>query len=83
VVATHGSVLAVIGLTAGIPLGLLTGRLLWRAVADFTPLAYQPPLAVWALLAIGPATVATTVLLAMWPGHSAARLRPAQVLRTE
>jgi hypothetical protein len=83
VVVTHGGVHAAIGLAAGIPLGLLAGRLLWRAVADFTPLAYQPPLALWALLAIGPATLLTAVALAAWPGHRAARLRPAQVLRAE
>jgi hypothetical protein len=83
VVVTHAGVHAVIGLAAGIPLGLVAGRLLWRAVADFTPLAYQPPLAVWVLLAIGPATLLTAAGLAMWPGHRAARLRPAQVLRAE
>jgi hypothetical protein len=83
VVVIHGSVHAVIGLATGIPLGLVAGRLLWRVVADFTPLAYQPPLAFWALLAIGPATLLTAVLLALWPGHRAARLRPAQVLRAE
>ena len=83
VVVTHGSVHAVIGLAAGIPLGIVVGRLLWQAVADFTPLSYQAPLAVWPLVLIGPGTLLIAVLLAMWPGHRAARLRPAQVLRTE
>jgi ABC-type lipoprotein release transport system permease subunit len=83
VVLTHGGVHAVIGLAAGIPLGIVAGRLLWRVVAGFTPLAYQPPLAVWPLALIGPATLLAALLLAMWPGHRAARLRPAQVLRTE
>lgn len=83
VVVTHGGVHAVIGLAAGIPLGIVTGRLLWRVVAGFTPLAYVPPLAVWALALIGPATVVIAIMLAMWPGHRAARLRPAQVLRSE
>ncbi len=83
VVVTHGSVHAIIGLSAGIPLGIVTGRLLWRVVAGFTPLAYVPPLAVWALALIGPATLLAAVVLAIWPGHRAARLRPAQVLRSE
>jgi hypothetical protein len=83
VVVTQGGVHATIGLAVGIPLGIAGGRLLWRVVADFTPLAYQPPIAVWALGLIGPVTLLVAVLLAMWPGHRAARLRPAQVLRTE
>jgi hypothetical protein len=83
VVVTHGSVHAIIGLAAGIPLGIVAGRLLWRVVAGFTPLAYVPPLAVWALALIGPATLLAAVMLAIWPGHRAAGLRPAQVLRSE
>jgi len=83
VVVTHGSVLAVIGLAAGIPLGLLVGRGVWHVVAGFIPLAYQPPLAVWALVLIGPLTVLTANLLALWPGRRAAGLRPAQVLHAE
>src|SRR6266487_2088847 len=54
VVATQASVLAVIGLVFGVPLGVALGRSIWRVVAGFTPLAYHPPLAVWALLLIGP-----------------------------
>jgi hypothetical protein len=73
VVVTDGSVLAVISL-AGIPLGVVIGRSLWRVVAEFTPLAYHPPLALLALL-VGPVTVLAANLLAVWPGHRAARLR--------
>ncbi len=73
-VVTDGSVLAVISL-AGIPLGVVIGRSLWRVVAEFTPLAYHPPLALLALLLVGPVTVLAANLLAVWPGHRAARLR--------
>jgi FtsX-like permease family len=83
VVVTHGSVLAVIGLAVGIPFGIVLGRGLWQVVAQFTPLAYRSPLAVAALLLIAPVTVLTANLLAVWPGHRAARLRTAQVLHTE
>jgi ABC-type lipoprotein release transport system permease subunit len=83
VVVTHGSALAVIGLVIGMPLGVVVGRDIWRVVAGFTPLDYQPPLAVLALLLIGPATVLAANLLAAWPGRRAARLRPAQVLHAE
>jgi hypothetical protein len=83
VVVTHGSVLGGIGLAVGVPLGIVLGRGLWRAVAEFTPLAYRPPLAILALLLIGPVTVLAANLLAVWPGQRAVGLRPAQVLHTE
>ena len=82
-VVTHGSVLAGIGLAVGVPLGIVLGRGLWRVVAEFTPLAYRPPLAILVLLLIGPVTVLAANLLAVWPGQRAAGLRPAQVLHTE
>jgi ABC-type antimicrobial peptide transport system permease subunit len=83
VVATQASVLAMIGLVFGIPLGLALGRNIWRVIAGFTPLAYHPPLAVWALLLIGPIALLAANMLAAWPAHHAARLRTGQELRTE
>jgi ABC-type antimicrobial peptide transport system permease subunit len=83
VILTQASVLALIGLAFGVPLGLVLGRSLWRAVAASTPLAYHPPLAVWTLLLIAPAVLLAANLLAAWPGHRAARLRSGQILRAE
>jgi hypothetical protein len=83
VVVTQATLLAVVGLAAGIPLGLAVGRAVWQVVANLTPLAYQPPLAPWALALIAPAALLAANLLALWPGRRAARLRPGQVLRTE
>ena len=40
VIGTQASLLAVIGLAFGIPLGLALGRTLWHAAANMTPLAY-------------------------------------------
>jgi len=83
VVATQASVLAIIGLVVGVPLGLALGRTIWRVVADGTPVAYHPPLAIWALLLIGPLTLLAANLLAVWPGQRAATLSSAQILRAE
>ncbi|MEN3357590.1 MAG: putative transport system permease protein [Mycobacteriales bacterium] len=83
VVITQASLLALIGLAFGVPLGLALGRLLWRVVADYTPLQYVPPAAVWALLLVGPLALLVANLLAAWPGHQAARLRIGHVLRAE
>ena len=82
-VATQATVLALVGLLFGIPLGLALGRFLWKAVAGFTPLAYNPPLAVWTLVLIAPAALLMVNILAVWPQWLAARLRADQILRTE
>jgi hypothetical protein len=83
VIVTQASLLAAIGLAFGIPLGLALGRVLWRAAADMTPLAYQPPLAALALLLIVPLALLAAGLLAVWPARRAARLHAGQILRTE
>ena len=83
VVVTQASVLAVIGLLFGIPIGLAVGRSVWRVVADDTPIAYVPPMAVLALLLIVPGALLLANLLAAWPGRRAARLRVAHILRAE
>jgi len=83
VVVTQATVLAVIGLAFGVPLGLAIGRSVWRAVADYTPIQYVPPMSVWALLLVGPAALVLANALAAWPGHRAARLRIAHILRAE
>ena len=83
VIVTQATLLAVIGLAFGIPLGIALGRTLWRAAADMTPLAYHPPVALWALALIGPVALVAANLLAAWPARRAARLRTAHILRTE
>jgi hypothetical protein len=83
VVGTQATLLAIIGLAFGIPLGLVLGRVLWHAAANMTPLAYQPPLAALVLLLIVPVALVAANLLAAWPARRAARLRTGQILRTE
>jgi FtsX-like permease family protein len=83
IVGTQATLLAVIGLIFGIPLGLALGRVLWHAAANTMPLAYVPPLAVLALLLVIPVALLAANLLAAWPARRAARLRTGQILRTE
>jgi len=83
VVVTQASVLAVIGLIFGVPLGLALGRSVWRVAADYTPLYYVAPVALWALLLVAPAALVVSNLLAAWPGRRAGRLRIANILRSE
>jgi hypothetical protein len=83
VVVTQASLLAGVGLLFGVPLGLAVGRTVWRLVADYTPVFYVPPVAVLALLLVGPLAVLAANVLAAWPGRRVGRSRIAHVLRTE
>jgi hypothetical protein len=83
IVQTQAAVLAATGLLLGVPLGVATGRTVWRVVAGYTPLQYAAPTGMLSLLLVGPLTVLAAFLLAAWPGRQAARLRIAQVLRAE
>ena len=83
VIGTQATLLALIGLAFGIPLGIALGRVLWHAAADITPLAYSPPWAALALLLIVPVALLAANLLAAWPARRAARLHAGQILHTE
>ena len=83
VVLTQATVVAAIGLIFGVPLGLAVGRTVWRAVADYTPIQYVPPMAVWVLILVVPSALLIASALAAWPGQRAARLRVANILRAE
>ena len=83
VVVTQASVIALVGLAFGIPLGIALGRAAWRAVADYTPLQFAAPAAALASLVVVPLALLLANLLAAWPGHQAARPRVAEVLRAE
>lgn len=82
-VAWQASALATVALLAGLPLGVMAGRLGWHLFSDrlgVVPDAVVPVLAV--LLAV-PATVLIANLLAVIPGRIASRLKPSSVLRSE
>jgi hypothetical protein len=83
VIFTQATLLAVVGLAFGVPLGVALGRTVWRAATGMVPLAYHTPAALWALALIAPVALVVANLLAGWPGRRAARLNTGQVLRTE
>ncbi|GES22881.1 hypothetical protein Aple_057800 [Acrocarpospora pleiomorpha] len=83
IVLTQATVLALVGLIAGVPLGLALGRVLWRTVAESAPMLYAPPTPVGTLLLIAPAALLAAAALAVWPARTAARIRVANVLRAE
>ena len=67
----------------GIPAGILCGRLAWRVFADQLGIvpATVVPLATLGVLV--PAALALALAIAAVPGESAARARPAEILRSE
>ena len=83
VVTTQASLLAVIGLVFGVPLGIALGPGHLARGGGFTPLAYHPPLALLALLLVGPVALLAANALAAWPQHRAAQVHSAHVLRSE
>ncbi len=82
-IAWQATLLAATGLVVGVPLGIAFGRVIWRWLADSFPVVYVPPLALVAVLLVVPVALAVANLLAAGPARSAARLRPAEILRTE
>ena len=79
----QATLLALVGIIVGVPLGIAAGRFAWRWLADDFPLAYVPPLAIAAVAAVAVIAVALANLLAAGPAHVATRIRPAETLRTE
>jgi ABC-type lipoprotein release transport system permease subunit len=82
-IAWFATTVAVIGLLIGIPLGIATGRLVWRWIADRTPLLYVAPLATVALVVLVPGVLLLANALAALPARRAARVDAAEVLRSE
>jgi ABC-type antimicrobial peptide transport system permease subunit len=79
----QATLLTIVGLVVGIPLGIVCGRLVWRWLADSFPVAYVPPLALVAIVVVIPIAIVLASVLAAPPAHAATRIRPAQALRTE
>jgi hypothetical protein len=70
-------------LLVGLPLGILAGRQAWAAFAAAAGIAPAPDIPLALILLTIPATLLIALLISVWPGWRAARLRPAAVLWTE
>ncbi|HSS89641.1 MAG TPA: ABC transporter permease [Streptosporangiaceae bacterium] len=83
IVGWQATVVALIGIVAGVPLGIAAGKIAWRLFATNFGVVPVPvvPAAVLAVLACGVLVAANA--LAAAPAWLAARSRPAQLLRAE
>jgi hypothetical protein len=81
--AWQASTLAVTALLVGIPLGLLAGRLAWRAFANQLGVVFEARIPWIPIVVLVPAALVLANLVAAVPARAAARTRPATVLRSE
>ena len=83
VVEWQAAALAIAALLLGVPLGVLAGRWAWALFAGAAGVSPVVTVPVPLVLLTIPVTVALALLIAAWPGRSAARVRPAAALRAE
>jgi hypothetical protein len=82
-VSWQASALIVAALCLGIPAGILCGRVAWRIFAAQLGILPTVVVPLVALAVLIPAGLALAVAVAAVPGESAARARPADILRSE
>ena len=82
-VAWQATVVAVVGLIVGIPLGIALGRFLWDAFAHQLSAVVDPTVAIVPLVLVALGTIVLANLVAAFPGRLAARTPTALVLRAE
>ena len=79
----QATTLAAIGVVVGVPLGVVVGSLVWRAVADGLGIDASPSIPVLAVAATAVGAVVLARAVAWWPARAAGRVRPAVALRSE
>ncbi len=82
-VAWQATVIGVVAVAIGLPIGVLVGRQVWRLVTNSLSFVYRGPFASAPLLIAVPAVLISMALLAVWPARLTARVRTAEVLRSE
>lgn len=83
VVAIQAGVTVVAGLIVGMPFGVAIGRRTWKLIAAGLGVPDRPVVPLTACLATVAAALIIANVMAALPAWAAARLRPAEILRTE
>lgn len=82
-VVANASVIAVVGLTVGLPLGVVLGRWLWVLFARQLAVVPEPSVPIVVLLAVAAGVLLLSNLVATVPAALASRTRTADVLRRD
>ncbi len=83
IVSVQALVVSAMGLIVGVPLGIVIGRVAWMSVARGLGVVVHTSVPVLWLLAIVVAVIVVDLVSSLLPARSAARLRPAETLRSE
>jgi ABC-type antimicrobial peptide transport system permease subunit len=75
--------LALVAVIVGVPLGLVVGRVVWTAIAGSSNVVVHIDVEVLGLAGLISGVAAIVAVASIWPAYRAARLRPADALRTE
>jgi ABC-type lipoprotein release transport system permease subunit len=83
VVRWQSLTLAAVAVVIGLPVGVVGGRLLWSMIAGSSHLVVRADVVIWGLALVAAGIVAGALGASVWSGHRAARLHPAEILRSE
>ena len=83
IVYFQASVIAIVGLAIGVPLGVIAGRWGWSAVTTRVPLVDVPPLSALVVGFAIPIVLIASNVIAAYPARRVARDKPAEALRSE
>jgi len=82
-VAWEAGALALAGTLLGIPIGIVIARAAWARTARGIGVLVVQRVPFTVVLVVAPAAVAIAIAIAMLPARRAAKLRPAEILRSE
>jgi ABC-type lipoprotein release transport system permease subunit len=83
IIFSQATTISLIGLVAGLPLGLAAARWGWAAVTSRVPLVDVPPMSVLLIILTVPVVLVAGIAVAIWPARKAAHRNPAEALRSE
>jgi ABC-type lipoprotein release transport system permease subunit len=82
-VLSQATTISAIALLVALPLGVMLGRVAWRLYADSIGVVPEPTIGAFVVVVLVVGTLVAANLIALWPARTAARARPAVVLRSE
>jgi ABC-type lipoprotein release transport system permease subunit len=83
VVCWQATTIAVAGIVAGVPLGMVAGRVAWRAFAAYLGVVPVPVTPAWLLAGLAAGVLVAANALAITPAWLAARSHAGELLSTQ